>query len=234
MTFVALVTAAGSGSRMGADMPKQYLDMNGLPVLVRTLLAFETHPLIDWVVLTVPPGDEGVCRSRLLKPFKLGKVCAIVEGGASRQISVLNGLETAAESDVVVIHDGVRPLVSQDIITSTIKAAQTSGAAVACVPVLDTVKKKRGSHLKTISRADLWLAHTPQTFRTALILEAHRKAAREGLDGTDDCSLVEAMGHPIVVVEDSRENIKITTPEDLDLALMFLKRRSGEESTTVV
>ncbi len=234
MTCVALVTAAGSGTRMGTEIPKQYLDLNGLPVLVRTLLAFETHPLIDRIVLTVPPGDAELCRSRLLTPFKLGKVCAVVEGGATRQSSVLNGLERAADSDVVAIHDGVRPLVSHETITATIKAAQASGAAVACVPVLDTVKKRCGALLETVSRADLWLAHTPQTFRTALILEAHRKAQREGVDGTDDCSLVEMMGHPIVVVEDSRENMKITTPEDLDLAQLFIKRRSGGEIAGMV
>lgn len=234
MTCVALITAAGTGTRMGTEIPKQYLDLNGLPVLVRTLLAFETHPLIDWIVLTVPPGDEALCRSRLLTPFKLGKVRAVVEGGSTRQSSVLHGLETAADSDIVAIHDGVRPLVSHETISATIKAAQTSGAAVACVPVSDTVKKRRGTCLETISRKDLWLAHTPQTFRTSLILEAHRQAARDGVDGTDDCSLVEMMGHPIVVVEDSRENIKITTPEDLDLAQLLLKARSGGDNATVV
>lgn len=234
MTCVALITAAGTGTRMGTEIPKQYLDLNGLPVLVRTLLAFETHPFIDRIVLTIPPGDEALCRSRLITPFRLGKVSAIVEGGATRQSSVLNGLEESSDSEVVTIHDGVRPLVSHETITATIKAARTSGAAVACVPVLDTVKKKCGSHLETVPRTDLWLAHTPQAFRTALILEAHRKAAREGIDGTDDCSLVEMMGHPIVVVEDSRENMKITTPEDLDLAQLLLKRRTAGDNSAVV
>ena len=115
------------------------------------------------------------------------------------------------------------------VITATIRAAESTGAALACVPIRDTVKKRTLAHLETIPRADLWLAHTPQTFRTSLILEAHRKAIEDRFIGTDDAMLVERLGLPVEVVEDSEDNIKITTVEDLELAGMLLERRAKEE-----
>lgn len=223
VTCVALVTAAGLGTRMGAARPKQYLDLAGTPLLVRTLTVFEEHPLIGLVVVTVPRGDEEFCRSRVVEPYALSKVRAIVPGGATRQQSVYNGLLTLEDTDIVAIHDGVRPLVSPKIVTETLEAAKTVGAALACAPIRDTVKRREGSHLSTMSRADLWLAHTPQTFRTGLILEAHRKAIEDGFVGTDDASLVERLGLPVAIIEDSRTNIKITTPEDLRLAELLLR-----------
>jgi 2-C-methyl-D-erythritol 4-phosphate cytidylyltransferase len=226
MICAALVTAAGEGKRMGLETPKQYLELGGIPILARTLLAFETHPLVDLIVLTVPPGGEDLCRSRILIPFELRKVREIVVGGATRQASVYNGLLRLKETDMVAIHDGARPLVTPDVITDTFKAAEVSGAALACVPVRDTIKRKVGTQLETISRSDLWLAHTPQTFQTDLILSAHQKAVEDGFIGTDDASLVERLGHPVTIVEDSGDNIKITTPEDLNLAEILLESRS--------
>jgi 2-C-methyl-D-erythritol 4-phosphate cytidylyltransferase len=225
MTCAALITAAGHGKRMGANVPKQYLNLEGVPVLVRTVLAFTRHPMIQKIVLTIPPGEEDHCRNSVLAPFGLNDVAVIVSGGAVRQASVYNGLKNLTECTMVVIHDGVRPLVSSEVITRTIKAAQDSGAAVACIPVRETVKKKNGSYLETISRSNLWLAHTPQTFHTRLIIRAHEKALEDDFTGTDDAALVERMGHPVTVVEDSRENIKITTPQDLELASVLLLGR---------
>lgn len=227
MIRAALVTAAGEGRRMGREVPKQYLELGGIPVLARTLLAFETHPLVDLIVLTVPPGGEDLCRSRILIPFELRKVKEIVAGGATRQASVYNGLLRLKETDMVAIHDGARPLVTSEVITETFKAAEVSGAALACVSVRDTIKRKLGTQLETISRSDLWLAHTPQTFQTHLILKAHEKAIEGGFIGTDDASLAERLGHPVTIVEDSGDNIKITTPEDLEFAEMLLERRCG-------
>lgn len=220
----ALITAGGVGRRMGTDVPKQYLDFDGMPLLSRTIRIFEDHPLVDVIVLTVPPGDEEVCRSRIVEPFGFKKIRAIVPGGASRQASVYNGLLRLEDTDVVAIHDGVRPLIASEVVSETITAAQSGGAALACVPVRDTVKRKTGERLETIARADLWLAHTPQTFRTSLILEAHRKALDDGFAGTDDASLVERLNHPVIVVPDSETNIKITTPQDLELAHLLLCR----------
>ena len=224
VTCAALVTAAGLGIRMGAGRPKQYLDLAGAPVLVRTLTVFEQHPLIERVVVTVPPGQEDFCQAAVIEPYSLGKIKAIVPGGETRQQSVYNGLETLSHTDIVVIHDGVRPLVSPRIITKTLDVAKTVGAAVACVPIRDTVKRKEGQYLFTMSRTDLWLA---QTFKTGLILEAHRKAAEDGYSGTDDASLVERLGLPVEIVEDFRTNIKITAPEDLILAELLLADKSA-------
>lgn len=227
MTCATLVTAGGSGNRMGADVPKQYLDLEGIPILIRTLSVFENHPLVDAIVLTVPPGDEDFCRSRLLAQARLTKIREIVAGGQTRQQSVHNGLERLEGTEIVAIHDGVRPLVTAEVITKTIEAARDTGAALACVPVRDTVKRRSGSHLQTINRSDLWLAHTPQTFRTPLILHAHRTAEREGYIGTDDASLVERLGHTVAIVRDTPDNIKITTPEDLHLARLLIRERAG-------
>jgi 2-C-methyl-D-erythritol 4-phosphate cytidylyltransferase len=229
MVCAALVTAGGTGRRMGTPTAKQYLDLGGMPLLARTLAVFQNHPLIAWIVLTVPAGDEELCRSRVVLPFGLDKVKEIIAGGSTRQASVYNGLKKVASAQLVAIHDGVRPLVSPEVITRTIAAAQASGAAVACAPVRDTVKKRAGSYLETLPRSDLWLAHTPQTFKTGLILEAHKKAVEDGFVGTDDSILVERLGHPVSIVVDSEDNLKITTLDDLERARLLLKYPVGYE-----
>jgi len=230
MIVAAVVTAAGSGVRMGGPIPKQYLALKGVPILARTLKVFDRHALIDRIIVTVPQGDEERCWSEVVKPFGLKKVAAVVAGGATRQASVYNAIMRLADTDIVAVHDGVRPLVSAEVITATIRAAESIGAALAGVPISDTVKKRIGSHLVSIPRGGLWLAHTPQTFRTSLILEAHRKAIEDGFIGTDDAMLVERLGLPVEVVEDSEDNIKITTVEDLELAEMFLKQQDDKDS----
>jgi len=218
---------------MGGAIPKQYLDLNGVPVLVRALQAFQRHPFISAIVLTVPPGDEEYCRTRMVAPHDIDKVIHVVGGGSTRQESVYNGLIVLEEMEIVAIHDAARPLVSAKTISATIEAARSSGAALACVPVRETVKRKSGAFLETVSRADLWLAHTPQTFRTELILEAHRLARESGFDGTDDSALVERLGHPVTIVPDSENNLKITTPEDLNRAGMLLRHMGvGAPDTT--
>lgn len=224
MTCAAIITAGGIGRRMGGKIPKQYLNLEGIPILARTIAAFQAHPIIDQIVVTVPAGEEDFCRTSIVEPYQLGKVKHIVIGGATRQESVYNGLRQLGECDIVAIHDGVRPLVSAQVIAETVDAARDVGAAVACVAVRETVKRKAGSHLETIPRTDLWLAHTPQTFRTSLITEAHEKAAADGFDGTDDAVLVERLGLPVEIVEDSSDNIKITTPADLERAELLLKQ----------
>ena len=226
MVCAALITAGGLGKRMGSPAPKQYLELNGRPVLAWTLLAFETHPVIDFIIFTVPPGDEDYCMEKIVKPYRFQKVRNIVAGGNDRQASVRHGLEKLVKTDFIVIHDGVRPLVSADTIARSIETAKTYGAAVACVPVTETVKKRIGQYVNTISRTDLLLAHTPQTFQSRLIIDAHRKALEDGFIGTDDAMLVERLGHPVVAIEDSDENIKITTPADMVLAGTLLKSRS--------
>ncbi|AFM25790.1 2-C-methyl-D-erythritol 4-phosphate cytidylyltransferase [Desulfomonile tiedjei] len=225
MIRAAVITAGGVGRRMGSAVPKQYLHLGGMPMLSRTLRVFDEHPTIDVIVLTVPPGDEASCRKEIIKPFGFKKIRDVVSGGATRQESVWNGLQAVRDSDLVAIHDGVRPLVSHDIITATFNAAEEIGASVACRQIKETVKRKTGdSTIETIPRADLWLAHTPQTFRTAIILEAHKKARESAFEGTDDAVLVERLGFPVKIVQDSEDNIKITTPRDMILAELLLQQ----------
>ncbi len=225
MIRAVVVTAGGVGRRMESAVPKQYLHLSGMPVLSRTLRVFEEHPMIDVIVLTVPPGNEASCRRDVIEPFGLKKIRHVVSGGATRQESVWNGLLAVRDSDLVAIHDGVRPLVSHHIITATFDVAEEIGASVACRQIKETVKRKTGdSTIETIPRADLWLAHTPQTFRTAVILEAHKKARESGFEGTDDAVLVERLGLPVKIVQDSEDNIKITTPRDMILAELLLRR----------
>jgi len=225
MSYAALITAGGIGKRMGANGPKQYLNLLGEPILGRTVMVFELLPLIDVIVVTVPPGDESRCRSLLTDRLGARKVRAVVSGGATRQASVYEGLLRLKDTEIIAVHDGVRPLVSPEVITATLEAARDVGAAVACSPVRDTVKRRFGERLETIPRSDLWLAHTPQTFKTPLILEAHERARTDGADMTDDCALVERLNAPVAIVEDSDENLKITTPADLETARMILERR---------
>jgi 2-C-methyl-D-erythritol 4-phosphate cytidylyltransferase len=225
MKCAALVTTGGVGKRMGAPVPKQYLDLNGRPLLAWTLAVFQSHALIDRIVVTVPHGDEDYCLDQIVRRFELTKVTDVLAGGSTRQDSVRQGLLTVVNTDLVVVHDGVRPLVSVKTITESIAAAQTHGAAVACVPLHETLKKSMDGRLSTISRTNLLLAHTPQTFQTSLIIDAHRKALEDGFIGTDDGSLVERLGLPVVAVEDSEDNIKITTPVDLELARKLLQGR---------
>ncbi|MBI5249981.1 MAG: 2-C-methyl-D-erythritol 4-phosphate cytidylyltransferase [Desulfomonile tiedjei] len=230
MIRAAIVTAGGVGTRMGCTMPKQYLGLNGIPILTRTLMAFERHALIDFIVVTVPSGDEGFCMDGMVKPFNLNKVRTIVAGGRTRQESVYEGLKEARDSYLVAIHDGVRPLVSAETISKTFRAAESVGAALACGSIRETVKRKVGEMLETIPRSDMWLAHTPQTFHTDLILKAHSKALEDRFEATDDAALVERLGHPIEIVEDDDDNIKITTPRDMELATMLLHRNSARDS----
>ena len=135
MKCAALITAGGAGLRMGGAIPKQYMLLDGIPILSRTVMAFESHDFVDFIVITVPSGDERYCLTDIIRRFNLKKVRSVVAGGDTRQMSVLRGLEHSADSDFVAIHDGVRPLVSSEIISSTFRAAQSMGAALACLPI---------------------------------------------------------------------------------------------------
>ncbi|MBM4325687.1 MAG: 2-C-methyl-D-erythritol 4-phosphate cytidylyltransferase [Deltaproteobacteria bacterium] len=229
MIRIALVTAAGEGRRMGKLVPKQYLHLKGIPVLGRTLILFQRHALIDRITVVVPPDDEEFCAETIIRPYGLEKVAHLVAGGPTRQASVYNGLTTVEDGGLVAIHDGVRPLVSPEVITRTLEVAGRTGAAVACARVKETVKKRSDEYLETIPRSDLWLAHTPQTFAVELIREAHKRALKDGFEGTDDASLVERLGHPVSIVEDSDENLKITTQSDLELASFLIERARSPE-----
>lgn len=223
----AIIPAAGSGKRMGGKTSKQYLAIGGTPILVETLIVFNTSPYIDEIIL-VSPTDDLTLINTMVKDYNLNKVSKVVEGGKERQDSISNGLDALdRSSSIVLVHDGVRPFISDEIIKELIDAVNQYGAAIVAVPVKDTVKKVLHTSITgTVPRENLWLAQTPQAFSTKVIIDAYANAREKGLMGTDDASLVEAMGLDVKIVMGSYENIKITTPEDLIFAEAIKKERA--------
>ena len=233
MKVIALIPAAGMGKRMGAGINKQYLLVAGTPIVAHTIAVFDSSPLVDEIYVISPLDEIPYCRSEVVGAHGFAKVRAIVPGGAERQHSVLNGLRAVvspADDDVVLIHDGVRPFVTQEIIERAIEAALTADGALVAVPVKDTIKVVvDGTIRETPPRANLWQAQTPQAFRYGIIRDAHERAATEEVLGTDDTSLVERLGKEVRVVMGDYRNIKITTPEDMILAEAFLRARETKE-----
>jgi 2-C-methyl-D-erythritol 4-phosphate cytidylyltransferase/2-C-methyl-D-erythritol 2,4-cyclodiphosphate synthase len=222
-----IIPAAGSGSRMGLDMPKQFHDLAGLPILVRTVRAFHSVSDIETIVLPVPPDSRNRVEDMSDK-FKLtpkGGKLLIVNGGSTRQDSVRAGLDALPPAtEVVLVHDGARPLVSTRIIEACLREAARCGAAIAAVPVSDTLKAVNAEKRirKTVDRQGLWQAQTPQAARVALLKEAYAAAEKTGFVGTDEASLLEQIDCPVKVVAGSQKNIKITLPEDLLIAEAIL------------
>lgn len=230
MKVIALVPASGKGKRMGAEINKQYLLLDGKPIVARTVQVLEDAPFIDDIYIIVPEAEIPYCREHVVERYSFAKVRRIVAGGAERQHSVLNGLralEGAGEDDVIIIHDGVRPFVLPSILEESVETSCMYDGALAAVPVKDTVKEVRdGIVRETPPRESLWLAQTPQTFRYPVIMAAHERAEAESYLGTDDASLVEWMGKEVHIVMGDYRNIKITTPEDLLLAEAFLRENA--------
>ena len=209
---------------MRGDVKKPYLEIAGRPILHHTIERFQRTPGCGEIVLVVHPAEhaDGALADELRDLFGVEKVVA---GGGVRRESVLNGLEaTDAALQTVLIHDGVRPNVRREVVLEVVRQVQEHGAAIAAVPATETVKVvDRANRIEdTPDRSELWFARTPQGFRRELILEAHRRAAREDYNCTDDAQLVEWLGGEVVVVQDDYENIKITTPSDLLLAEALL------------
>ena len=228
---IALILAAGSGSRMGnADKPKQFLPIYGKPLMIHTIEAFEAHDDVEAIVIVT--NDIYIDQVKVwCKQYDLGKVKAVVAGGDSRQISVYNGLmavKTIAkkDDDIIIIHDAARPLISQKIISDNIKACKEFGAVDTVIKASDTII--RSSDEQTIceipNRSELYQGQTPQTFKLSLILEAHEKA-KSGLvpNVTDDAKLVLSLGKKVYLVEGSKQNFKITTFDDLMMLKALLK-----------
>jgi 2-C-methyl-D-erythritol 4-phosphate cytidylyltransferase len=225
MSVIVLIPAAGTGSRMGAAVNKQYLTLADRPILAHTLNLFDNHPAVDSIHLISPETEIAYCRREVVERYAFAKVRSIIAGGAERQDSVRNGLLKcgAAAEDIVLIHDGARPFFPPAMIPRVVATTLSIGACVVGVPVKDTIKEVEDSLvLGTPDRQRLWQAQTPQAFRFALIRDAHEQAVREGFRGTDDASLVERLGQPVAMFEGNYRNIKITTPEDLILARAFL------------
>ncbi len=217
----AVVVAGGKGERMDADIRKQYLMLDGLPILTRTLLAVSEISAIEKIYLVVPFADFSFCRDHILPPLKNRMPVELVSGGSHRQASVFNGLSAiTAENGIVVIHDGVRPFVPVRQTENAIQLAGAEGGCILGIPAVDTLKKVDSDDCisETIPRQDIWQAQTPQVFGLKLIRQAHEFAVSTGFSGTDDASLVEHFGGQVRMVCGSKFNIKITAPEDLVLA----------------
>lgn len=227
MRVAALIPAAGMGKRMAAGINKQYLKLDGKPILAHTLAVFEKASFVDDIYVIVPGDEIPYCTENVIDSYGFAKVRRLVAGGRERQQSVLNGLRAAdglEPDDIVIIHDGVRPFVPLEAVRQSVEVARLHDGALVAVPVKDTVKiTAEGVVVDTPCRENIWLAQTPQTFRYRLIFDAYEKAETEGFLGTDDSSLVERMGKRVHIVMGDYRNIKITTPEDMLLAEAFLK-----------
>ncbi|MDQ3474297.1 MAG: 2-C-methyl-D-erythritol 4-phosphate cytidylyltransferase [Acidobacteriota bacterium] len=223
---VAIIAAAGQGTRMGGKRAKQFLELAGIPIIIHTLQAFETCEAIQEIILVLPEADvRGF--SAVARPYKLAKVRAVVPGGVTRASSVLNGLRAvkASDDDIVVVHDGSRPLVTAAEIKRTAQAAEVSGAAILVAPIVDTVKEVRdGAVKRTVPREQLRRALTPQCFRYEMLRQAYERVDELDPSLTDESSLVERLGVTVTVVEGSSRNIKVTRPEDLVVAEALLMR----------
>ncbi|MDD5285840.1 MAG: 2-C-methyl-D-erythritol 4-phosphate cytidylyltransferase [Desulfuromonadaceae bacterium] len=229
---IALIPAAGMGKRMGASINKQYLQLGSLPIVARTISVFEKSSLIDAIYLVIPAEEIPYCREHIVDACGFTKVVAIVPGGKERQNSVMNGLNamraSVSDNDVILIHDGVRPMVTEAMLNESIDVASKRHGALVAVPVKDTIKTVRdGIVVCTPERGELWQAQTPQSFRFGIILSAHLSAEADGFKGTDDASLVERTGGEVCIIRGDYSNIKITTPEDLVMAEAYL---TGMES----
>jgi 2-C-methyl-D-erythritol 4-phosphate cytidylyltransferase len=219
MKTTAIIVAAGSGSRFNSDTPKQFLKINGKSIVEYSLERFTDAPSVDEIVVVLRADRvDGFERS------DFAKITAVVPGGDTRAESVANGIVAVSEdTEMIAVHDGARPLVSIDEIERTINAAKAAGAACLVAPVTDTIKSIRESEIAgTLDRTKLRRALTPQVFRKELLRKAFEGISSDELI-TDECYLVEKLGHPITIVEGSSRNIKITHREDLALAEALLK-----------
>jgi len=222
----AVIVSAGKGLRFMEGKKKQFHFLEGKPILAHTLDRFETCPLIRSIRLVAGQEDMDYCLKEIVEKYRFQKVSQIVPGGKRRQESVKNGIDALPkDTDIVAIHDGVRPFVTQAMIEDSIHSAVRYGAVILAMPVKDTIKMANsdGTVLKTLDRESLWQVQTPQTFQVNVIKEAHIKAAEDAFVGTDDASLVERLGVKVHILPGAYTNIKITTPEDLWLANLFLK-----------
>jgi len=230
MSNYAIILGGGSGRRMRSDLNKIFLPLRGIPAIVRAIAPF-TGFCAGAVV--VAAADEVEDMQAILAKYGMGRfVKAVVPGGSERQYSVYNGLKALPEdAEYVLIHDGARSLVTEQVIRRALESVEQHGSGVAAVPVVDTIKRAAADGLvqETPDRASLYAIQTPQSFRMDVIMAAHERAREDGFLGTDDASLLEHAGIPVYLSEGDRENLKLTTPTDLELAEVILQIRADEE-----
>lgn len=221
----AIVLAGGRGKRMGSVQSKQYIDLNGKPILYYTLKQFIDNDLINRIILVLPKDEIEYCRKEVLDKFGL-IVDDIVSGGAERQESVYNGLTKANGSEIVLIHDGARPFASKKTIDEAIKYAKKYKASAPGVMPKDTIKikSKDGFSIKTLNRSELVAIQTPQAFDYNMIYDCHKKLKEKGILVTDDTMVAELFGNEVYIYEGEYTNIKITTPDDLILAKYLISK----------
>lgn len=213
-----IIAAGGKGTRMGADINKVYLKILGKEILVYTIEAFQKNKNVDEIIIVTGKNDIDRC-NELVKKYELSKVVTVVKGGTTRQKSVFNGI-MASNGDIVAIHDGARPLISQGEIDAVINDCREYDAAAVGVSVKDTLKMvdENGFIASTIDRELVCSIRTPQVFKRNIIVDAHQKAIEENFEATDDCGLAEFTGVKIKITTGSNDNIKVTTPEDIIFA----------------
>ena len=215
----AIILAGGKGKRMGAKISKQYIELKGKPILYYTIKRFSNSKDIDKIILVLPKDEIDYCKEKVLDKYSL-KVDLIVEGGKERQDSVINALDKLVDDEIVLIHDGARPFVSQKIIDEGIKYARLYGAAAPGVMPKDTIKIKDINNFShsTPDRNTLVAIQTPQVFKLNIIKDCHKRVKEDNIKVTDDTMVVEAYGNKVYLYEGDYINIKVTTPEDLILA----------------
>jgi 2-C-methyl-D-erythritol 4-phosphate cytidylyltransferase len=225
-TEYALIVAGGKGTRIKSKIPKQFLELNGLPVLMHTILAFYRYSDQIKIILVLPEDDFSTWEM-LCNQYNFHKSIILQHGGESRFLSVKNGLEKIEGDGLVAIHDGVRPMVNEDIIAASFRLAAVHQCAVAAVRLKESIRMTDQDHTKAVDRSRFRLIQTPQTFRVSLIKEAYKQ--KEDASLTDDASVAERAGYPVSLFEGSYENIKITTHEDLVFAEALLKSRTNTD-----
>jgi 2-C-methyl-D-erythritol 4-phosphate cytidylyltransferase len=231
MKTVVIIPAGGTGRRMGGEIPKQYLSLAGVPILVHTLREFQRSLFVDEIFLVVSEGDVADVQRDMVERYDLSRIGLVIAGGRERQDSVRNALaHVRDEHGIILVHDGVRPFVTGELIERAVAGAKEFGAVALGVPVRDTVKEAdaAGRVVKTVQREGLWLVQTPQAFRKEVILAAYERAAQDGFYGTDDASLVERTGTPVRMIPGDADNIKVTAPEDLKRGERIVCGRKNE------
>lgn len=234
MEVAAIIPAAGSGTRLQSvlDRPKQFTRLAGKPLLAYTLLAFQACPLIDQVVIPTRKDAIEIVWQEIIRPYEITVVQKVIPGGATRQESVWCGMQALEGDgvDIVAVHDAARIFVTPDIISRSVRAAETHGGCVVGLPAVDTIKVSHQTWIEaTIDRSVLWYAQTPQTFRYPLLHKAFRQALDTEFTGTDEAMLVESLGERVALVRGSKYNLKITDPEDLELARALLAYQGGAQ-----
>ena len=223
MNVVAIIPAAGTGIRMGGTTPKQFLSLEGVPIFIHTLRKFVACEVIDEIILGLRE-EEMERAQREIEREHFAKAVHLMGGGATRQETVAGCLaQVPATTDIVIVHDAVRPFIELDMIQKVVDEARKSGAAILGIPSVDTVKQvERQIILGTVPRERIVLAQTPQAFTYVILREAFDRAMADGFNGSDESSLVERQGHNVTVLMGSDRNIKITKPSDLPLARLYI------------